>query len=433
MQRNSVWQYILNAIKSEQELFDFSRNPNIDYTTKNEMKLANIKSSLFSLDNPQNNLRKIIHIAGTNGKGSVSKFIESGLFSMGFDVTCFTSPHLIKLNERITHNQQQISNEEIFEIIQELQIKLKNTNLSFFEAITLISIIFNKKKQPEYSIYEVGLGGKFDATNVFLNKKIAIITNIGYDHKEILGKTIEEIASDKCHIIKGTEFAICSKQDYDEVYKIFNQYCDKYEIKKENRFIIDSIKVKEYEDSYQQRNLATSLKALEILMEKKLNEEDVNKAIKNFKHHGRLENIPTNKIFPNLETNNIDCLVDGAHNEDGIRHLCDYISKKNYDFKIGVFAMLKRKDFSEKIAENMKKFDLIFTISSQDNSEIWHNSEYLSQKIKNYVEFKDFSNLSELHKYICNFSLKNQNKRILVTYFGSLYFIGSLPFMKNIF
>jgi len=167
-----------------------------------EFTLDNITKFLKLVDNPENDL-KLIHVAGTNGKGSVCSLMQKALMEKGYKVGLFTSPHLTKLNERIKVDGELISDEELDELIEKVKeiYEKNNFSLTFFETITAMAFMYFKKKEVDYVVMETGLGGRLDATNV-CKPILTVITSISFDHEDTLGNTIEEIAGEKAGIIK---------------------------------------------------------------------------------------------------------------------------------------------------------------------------------------------------------------------------------------
>jgi dihydrofolate synthase/folylpolyglutamate synthase len=170
--------------------------------------LDNIKFTLSKLGNPEKNL-KIIHIAGTNGKGSTASMLEAVLLKAGYNVGKFTSPHIIRFNERIVYNKKEIPDSEIikfFHIIEKITEEY-NIYLNFFEITTIIMFCYFDMQKPDYVIIECGLGGRLDATNTG-NSYLSVITNISFDHTAILGNTLSEIAFEKAGIIHDGQLCI---------------------------------------------------------------------------------------------------------------------------------------------------------------------------------------------------------------------------------
>ena len=177
-------------------------------------------------------IMKFIHIAGTNGKGSCTEIISNILIKQGYKVGKFISPHLIKYNERISINKRNISDEEILELINELQPlveeykRREKENVTFFEFITILALIYFYRNKVDFVILETGLGGLYDCTNVITSPLVSVITSIGYDHMNILGKTLKEIAYQKAGIIKENSHTVIFKQEL-EVDKVFIDECKK--------------------------------------------------------------------------------------------------------------------------------------------------------------------------------------------------------------
>ena len=176
------------------------------FTAKND--LGNTKAFLELLGNPQQRL-KVIHVAGTNGKGSVCAYVDAMLRAQGKRTGLFTSPHLVRMNERIVIDGQQISDAEFTETFEEVKEKvgeMERKGLShptFFEFIFGMAMAAFAKAGVEYAVLETGLGGRLDATNVVEHPVCCVITSIGRDHMQWLGNTIEEIAAEKSGIIKA--------------------------------------------------------------------------------------------------------------------------------------------------------------------------------------------------------------------------------------
>ena len=171
-------------------------------TGKRRENIDDLKLIYALLGEPCNSV-KVIHIAGTNGKGSTATFLENILLEAGYNVGKFTSPHILKYNERILYNRQMI------EDFKRKNIDFKDMYFNFFEITTFIALIFFAKKNPDFLVIETGLGGRLDATNI-INSDIALITNISFDHTAILGNSLKEISYEKAGIIKNRELCIYS-------------------------------------------------------------------------------------------------------------------------------------------------------------------------------------------------------------------------------
>jgi dihydrofolate synthase/folylpolyglutamate synthase len=169
-----------------------------------DLTLSRIENALNDISFNEKDLGQIVHIAGTNGKGSTAKFISDMLLSENLNVALYTSPHLVKINERIVYNGHSIKDDEFDELVTELKPVILKNSLSYFETLTLVAFKYFSLKKPQFSIIETGLGGRFDATNV-LNYKLPVITSISYDHADILGNNIYKIADEKLAIVKNNK------------------------------------------------------------------------------------------------------------------------------------------------------------------------------------------------------------------------------------
>jgi dihydrofolate synthase/folylpolyglutamate synthase len=192
--------------------------------------LLRIRRLLNELGNPQNKIQ-VIHIAGTSGKGSTSTILSTILTSQGFKTGLFISPHMISLNERIQINNLNISDEDfinVYEKVKTIIIKInkkEEQEVTFFEALTAMAFYHFAEQKVDYAVIETGLGGIVDPTNIVEDKdKIAIITKIGFDHTDILGKTLTLIAKQKAGIIHNKNVCISAAQK-PQVTKVLESAC----------------------------------------------------------------------------------------------------------------------------------------------------------------------------------------------------------------
>ena len=177
-----------------------------------DLSLKRVKKLLYKLGDPHLDLPNTIHIAGTNGKGSVHSFIRNILVSNGYSCDAYISPHLTKFNERIILNNKEISTNKLYKTLKFVK-KINNDNpITFFEITTVAAFVLFQRTKSDFLILETGLGGRLDATNIIPKKKFSIITPISYDHEEFLGNTIHKITREKLGIIKNTKFVLISKQ-----------------------------------------------------------------------------------------------------------------------------------------------------------------------------------------------------------------------------
>ena len=255
-----------------------------DRENKNyEFKLDGIKAFLSHLNNPQSNL-KIIHVGGTNGKGSTCSVISSVLQESGFKIGAFTSPHIKDFRERIRIGKDYIDRDFVTEFITNNRSNIERMGLTYFEISFAMAVDYFSRNVLDYAIFEVGLGGRLDATNV-LEPLVSVITNIGYDHKEFLGNSLEEIAMEKAGIIKHNRPIVIGEKN-EKLRDLF-----KIEAYKKSAPIYFSKISQEHKSDlrgpFVQKNISLALKALDILklgIEKK----DIEKGILNVKENTKI-------------------------------------------------------------------------------------------------------------------------------------------------
>ena len=191
---------------------------------KKSVSLDKIRNALIKLSNPHLSY-KTIHVAGTKGKGSISVFISSILEESGYSVGLFTSPHLVSPRERIKINNKTIEPEKVIHLIEYLKKILGediNKQFTFFEIYTLLSMVYFQEEEVDFAVFEVGMGGRLDATNV-IKPKVCAISPISYDHTNVLGETIKEIAGEKAAVIKNRIKCISSAQSKEAMGVIYKR------------------------------------------------------------------------------------------------------------------------------------------------------------------------------------------------------------------
>ena len=324
--------------------------------------LDNTREMLRRLGNPSIN-KKIIHVAGTNGKGSVCTYLEGILRSAGKKVGVFTSPHLIRMNERIRINGVDVPDAifvESFAVVRQVAVDMAAEGFmhpSFFEFLFGMAMYAFSKADLEYIILETGLGGRLDATNVIDKPELCIITSISKDHTDILGDTYEAIATEKAGIIKENVpvlFGNYLKEVADVIYKTATNmnapvFCCKTEdvsdVVKSDKYIDFSL-CNEYYGSgrfsiqskgiYQTQNASMAIMAAKLLGIDSV--DTVKKGLLEARWIGRMQEIDTNMI------------LDGAHNEDGMSRFLESVSKETVTGgKHLMFSAVKDKHYSEMI------------------------------------------------------------------------------------
>ena len=299
-----------------------------------ELKLVNIAKFLEQLGNPQNDL-SLIHVGGTNGKGSTCHIISSILQEHGFNVGLFSSPHMYDFRERIKINSNYIDKDFILEFIKHNKNYITKNNLSFFETSFAIALCYFKKIKPEYVIIEVGLGGRLDATNI-INPIISVITNIGFDHKKFLGNTLIQIANEKAGIIKLSADTVIGEYD-ENLNKVFESHA----LEKNSKIHYADQSVNFYKSDlqgfYQYRNINTAIKTIEkmnsFVVDKTNLENGINNVVKNTNLIGRWQIIGSSPTI----------IFDVAHNFNSIKLIFEQLSKIKTDIRV-VFGTLDKID-----------------------------------------------------------------------------------------
>ncbi len=299
------------------------------------MELAPLTEAAGLMGNPHENL-KVVHISGTNGKGSTAAFLSSVLSGSGERVGLFTSPHLIDVRERIRVGGEKISEDELADIVTRIKEALPDDRmLSFFEMITLTSMIYFKEKDLNFSIFETGLGGRLDATNI-IRPKVSVITPISFDHTRHLGSSLKEIAREKCGIIKRGIPTVVAYQPPD-VMDVIRKYCD--DIGSPLCLATpDEITVPlGLAGEHQRQNAACAVEAANLLFPSGIHLKGVDESLASTKWPGRMETV---SLKPRV-------ILDAAHNVAGAEALASYVrSELKHDKSVLVLGVLSDKDIS---------------------------------------------------------------------------------------
>lgn len=387
------------------------------------------------------NKLKIIHIAGTNGKGSVLETITSILVKQGYKVGKFLSPHLIRYNERISINNVDISDEELARLIEELKPlvdeynMVHDTHITLFELETTMAFLYFYRNNVDFAIMETGLGGLYDCTNIISKPIVSMITSIGFDHMHLLGNTLPEIAAQKAGIIKEDSNTVFFKQE-DEINKVFIDTCKE---KNNKLFFVDKsfIKNYHYDEDFQYfdyvsdketingikvklkgkkqiNNTLQCIKTIEILKDEgyMVSDEAVIDGIATVVHKGRMEKIHDN---PKI-------IYDGAHNAPAMENFLDNIEMYYKDVpRTYIVSILKTKDHEKmlKILSKDQNAKLIFTSGNDINR--YNSKETL------YDCFKSFGTNHSILKMELQDAIKlalNGNETYFVI--GSFYVYGDV-------
>jgi len=381
---------------------------------------------------------KMLHAAGTNGKGSVCEMLNNVLIHAGYKVGKFVSPHLIRFNDGICINNVEISNEDIEKILVPMSKVIDEYNeenkvkVKWFEVITSIAFIYFAKQNCDIAVIETGMGGTWDCTNI-IDPIASIITKIGYDHMDLLGSTIEEIAKHKAGIIKENSETVFFYQEdvIDVVQNACHERNNRLHLIKEadvSNYRYNSefqeFDYKTYKDiqinlkgKAQVKNACECLECIDILRDKgyKISDDAVRKGLSTVVHKARLEVLKQEPLI----------IFDGGHNESAIINLRESIEQyySSYKEKTYIVSILKTKDYRTIIKNLCKNNDAIFIFTNGIDKERYISNVDLYNTAKEYIS-EDKMHMAELEDAI---------KLIKEKYYDSLNLIvGSFYIYKRV-
>ena len=386
--------------------------------------LGRMQRAVDLLGNPEQTY-PIIHVTGTNGKGSTIAFMRELFVAHGKTVGTFTSPHIVSIHDRICINGEPISDTDFIRLadkVKAMEQRLLETHdqLSFFELLTLIALLYFKEQEVDLVLLEVGIGGLLDTTNV-VTGEIAIITSIGLDHQETLGDSLTAIAEQKAGIFKPGNSAVIAnlaqeaqlvcQRTATDLGVSFYQADQDFSFRNGNfsSSLADfNHLILGLEGAYQEENAALALQAFLLFMvqrNEKVDQEAVRAALQATKWAGRLEAI-TEHIY-----------LDGAHNLPALERLVEFIQEKiqqGYQPQI-LFGALKRKDYSGMLAyltEHLPDAELYVTSFDYQGS--------LEEQ-----DLGGYRNIASYRDFIDNFEASAEERDLLFVT-GSLYFISEV-------
>jgi dihydrofolate synthase / folylpolyglutamate synthase len=341
----------------------------IDYTVKRlntgRFGFEHFKAAMEELGNPQYGLT-CVHVAGTNGKGSTTNYLRSILQHAGYTVGTFTSPHLIVHNDRIRINDHYISDDDLLAYGNRFVDFIEKHHLSMFEIDMLIAVHYFLERRVDWVIFEVGLGGRLDATNIVL-PKLSVITTIGFDHMELLGDTLPKIAFEKAGIIKP-KVPVLTAEPKRSCLNVFRKVCAERQspllrVGRRTRMRTDNGLKYRYKNFhielptlavYQIQNSATALEAALILRQQGVHipDESIVTGIQSTQWKGRFETVSTDPLI----------IIDGAHNTHGIHALTQSLKSLPRPL-IVVFSALRDKETDKMLAELIPLCDDVIVTS----------------------------------------------------------------------
>lgn len=402
--------------------------------------LDSIGKLMSLLGDPQDDL-KYIHVGGTNGKGSTSSYLAHGLEAAGYKVGLFTSPYIERFNERIQINGEDIPDEKLGKITSLIKEKANIMvgegleHPTTFEIVTAIAFVYFQQENVDYVVLEVGLGGRFDSTNIIKSPMASVITTIDYDHIDVLGDTLGKIAYQKAGIIKENGIVVSYPQEADALKAINDVGEEKHA--EFNLCPMENIKIRDLSDAgacfdfhygdlvfkdikismlgeYQIYNATLALTTLLILRNKgllQISDEQLREGLLQTKWPGRLEVVRKNPTF----------LIDGAHNVQGASQLKKAISLFKYKKLILGLGILKDKDSSHMVELLAPLADKI--VVTEVNMPRKLAAEDLGKEISKYNENvfieKDIKKAIEK-------TLELADEDDMIVFGGSLYLIGEV-------
>ena len=398
-----------------------------------DLSLDRIKKLLNKLNNPHKKIKNIIHIAGTNGKGSIATVLYYLQKYQGKTVNIYRSPHLMSFNERICIQNKQVSNQYLLDILKYVEEVNNKQPITFFEIITAATFYMFYKNLADITILEVGLGGQFDATNIIENNLVSIISTIGIDHKEFLGNTIKAIANEKVGIIKKKSCVISGKQTINAKKIIQNkseemdsklyQYNENWKVKN-NIFYHDNLQINLEKISligrHQYINVSCALMACIKVKKLNIDLKSLNKVFPKMYWPGRLEKISSH-LLPNYS--NLECWVDVAHNKLGFSVLVEWIKQKKMKNFYIILALGVKKDYIS-ILKVIKKVNpkILFLLRSKSFNS--HNPKKIQETAD---KLKIFSIISDNVYNALNVIEKDESttykRQVVIT--GSIGLVGS--------
>jgi len=409
---------------------------------KIDLSLNRLKDLLKKLGNPHLNVSPIIHIAGTNGKGSVTAFLRSILENSNFKTHVYTSPHLTRFNERIRLNSKLIDDEFLNKLLEECEYYNKGNQITFFEITTAAAFLAFSRVKSDFILLETGLGGRFDATNVIKKSLCSVLTPISIDHTNLLGNSIKQITKEKLGIFKENSMAIISKQT-ELVKKLIKTEADKKKVvlfqeSKEWNVIEKKLKKKEFIFNYlgkkinfpipklygdhQIENASTAIATILSLKNINIDKNSISLGVLNAEWPARMHNLNKGKLSK-IVKKKFDIWLDGGHNfhaSEMISKVLDSWGRKNIFLILG---MMNGKNPVEFISKLIKKISAVVLIPISDHICIKPEKikKDITENFKNKIDVVCQRNISEALFYI---SKKYREGKVLIC--GSLYLAGEI-------
>lgn len=409
-----------------------------------DLGLERVKKLLEVLGNPHHQIKNVIHVAGTNGKGSTVAFLRYILSKSGLTVNSYISPHLMRFNERILLNQEEITDEFLFEVCEEVRLAAEQAGIepTFFEGTTVAALCAFAKRPADYLILETGMGGRLDATNIFEKPLLTIITTIGLDHQNFLGDTIAQIAYEKAGILKAGVPCIVANQDPDS-FTVISHVAQKLNcpiFACEYDWIVDSDDqgALEYKNPdlsidqlkpgllgvHQYINLGSAITAALLLKDPQITDETIRSGVAHTRWMARLQQLIEGKLISELGTKH-QIWVDGAHNLLGTHVLSLWLDEQSLPIYsvVGITNGRNVEDILKPLLGKVK-FVAACNVHSEPNS-------YTGEEVSERCKQMGFDSLGfEYSRDALAYIFDNFAPGIIVAC-GSLYLAGELLFANQ--
>ena len=396
-----------------------------------DLKLDRIRGFLAKIGNPQDNIKNIIHVAGTNGKGSTIAYMQAILQELGYSVNVYTSPHLVRFNERIMLGGKQIDDDNLSEILQRILLISEDCPLTFFESATVAAFLAFDENPADFTLLEVGLGGRLDATNVITNPILTVITPVSHDHMDYLGDNLSDIATEKAGIIKQGVDCVIAKQESDALQAILDVAKERAA---EIHCSLDGEQLKpSLVGKHQRDNAMVAITAIELLAKQgKIsipNEKSIVDGVAKAVWYARLQKLQQGELIDSIASQklafDVGIWLDGGHNAAAGQAIANWLqdrySADKQDLHL-IVGMNKDKDvaaFLRPISEYAESISFITT----PNQPMASPSTELLAKIEN-ESFTDKCKYEDDLQTAMDNILMTQNTTCDILICGSLYLAG---------
>ena len=388
-----------------------------------DLSLGRINQLLKKIGFNEKKIPKVIHIAGTNGKGSTAAILKSILNQHGYSTHVYTTPHLVDFNERIQLNSKNISNKKLLEYLRYCEKKNDGKLITFFEITTAAAFKAFQDHQADFLILEVGLGGRFDATNILKLPKFAAVTPISLDHQDFLGNSLNKIAFEKLGILNQKSINFINKQKPSVMNFIHSElkrrglrakfFGEHWKIKS-NAYLSNNIKIDlsylNLQGKHQKINAGLAIHVAQHILQKKFDLPQTQKALTQCQWPGRMQSITKGFLFQKLK-NFKDITLDGFHNIDGMNTLIQNLPTNR---KILICSFLNNKKYTQMLTKLSEHFQKIIVVQMNEENSITKKDLPANLKLIFCPSLKN--SVKTINQY--------SNSLTSIYFGGSLYFIG---------